>query len=62
MKKAEVNLFLELSTNLFFFQVIAESVLQRTRRLLAAKGIADFEKTHVQVSFVEPLFLHRFKI
>ena len=30
-------------------EVIAESVLQRSRRLLASKGLPDFEKTHVQV-------------
>ena len=29
--------------------MIADSVLQRTRRLLASKGIPDFEKTHLQV-------------
>ena len=34
------------------FQVIADSVLQRTRRLLASKGIPDFEKTHLQVCSV----------
>ena len=53
MQKAEVNLLPEFEPIYFIFQVIAESVLQRTRRLLAAKGIADFEKTHVQVGFVQ---------
>jgi len=37
-------------------EVIADSVLQRTRRLLASKGIADFEKTHLQVFGSESSF------
>jgi len=30
-------------------EVIADSVMQRARRLLASKGLPDFEETHVQV-------------
>merc|ERR1719430_2520005 len=37
-------------------EVIADSVLQRTRRLLASKGIPDFEKTHLQVFGSESSF------
>jgi hypothetical protein len=37
-------------------EVIADSVLQRTRRLLANKGIPDFEKTHLQVFGSESSF------
>jgi len=37
-------------------EVIADSVLQRTRRLFSNKGIPDFEKTHIQVFGSESSF------
>ena len=49
------HILLPVVVYLCLLKIIAESCFKRTRGLLAKMGIADFEKTHVQVSSVQQL-------